>query len=109
MRSWIEDEKPYFRISEQIQPFIIWHQMSGRVKRVHANDYTLGELDDWEGPTRWWAEKRRIRAELAEPDSVDKKSVTNDTEGPSHRSGYMGTPRGKRPQIKDKKPRGNKN
>ena len=38
--------KPYHRIVEQTGPvsFIIWDQLSGKVKRTHANDLKLAEL-----------------------------------------------------------------
>ena len=42
--------KPYYRIVEQTGPvtFIIWDQLSGKVKRAHANDLKLAELRSWE-------------------------------------------------------------
>lgn len=37
----------YYRIMEQTEPlsFAIWNQMAGGVKRPHANDLTLAEID----------------------------------------------------------------
>ena len=42
--------KPNYRIVEQTGPvtFIIWDQLSGKVKRAHASDLKLAELRSWE-------------------------------------------------------------
>ena len=39
---------PYYRIVEQTGPgsFIIWDQLMGKVRRVHANDIKLAEIDE---------------------------------------------------------------
>ena len=44
--------RPYNRIVEKTSPviFVIWDQLAGKVKRVHANDLKLAELSEWENP-----------------------------------------------------------
>ena len=43
----------YYRIVEQksLVTFIIWDQLSGKVKRAHVNDLKLVELRSWETST----------------------------------------------------------
>ena len=40
---------PYDRIVEQTGPmsFMIWDQLTGKVRRVHANDIKLAEIGEW--------------------------------------------------------------
>ena len=47
-----QDQKSYYRIVEKTSPvtFVIWNQLAGKVKRVHANDLKLAELREWENP-----------------------------------------------------------
>ena len=42
----------YYRMVEKTSliTFIIWNQLAGKVKRVHANNLKLAELREWENP-----------------------------------------------------------
>lgn len=44
--------EPYYRIVDQTGPvmFVIWDQVSGKVKQAHANELKLARIDTWEGP-----------------------------------------------------------
>ena len=39
---------PYYRIVEQTGPvsFVIWDQLTSKVRRVHTNDIKLAEIED---------------------------------------------------------------
>ena len=43
---------PYYMVIDQTGPvtFVVWDQINGRVKRAHANDLKLAELEEWEVP-----------------------------------------------------------
>lgn len=63
----------YYRIVEQTGsvPFVIWDQMAGRVKRTHANNTKLTEVNDWKG-TESRSRKRKMRkATPMEPEEME--------------------------------------
>ena len=67
--------EPYYRIVEQRGPvtFIIWDQVSGKVKRAHVNELKLAEVDTWEGPEP--KPKRRRMRKVTMADSEEEESV----------------------------------
>ena len=67
--------EPYYRIVEQRGPvtFIIWDQVSGKVKRAHANELKLAEVDTWEGPEP--KPKRRKMRKVSMADSEEEESI----------------------------------
>ena len=67
--------EPYYRIVEQRGPvtFIIWDQVSGKVKRAHSNELKLAEVDTWEGPEP--KPKRRKMRKVTMADSEEEESV----------------------------------
>ena len=67
--------EPYYRIVEQRGPatFLIWDQVSGKVKRAHANELKLAEVDTWEGPEL--KPKRRRMRKVTMLDSEEEESV----------------------------------
>ena len=44
--------RPYYRIVRKTGPvsFIIWDQIRGTMKRAHANDLKLAEIEEWKAP-----------------------------------------------------------
>ena len=67
--------EPYYRIVEQRGPatFFIWDQVSGKVKRAHANELKLAKVDTWEGPEP--KPKRRRMRKVTMADSEEEESV----------------------------------
>ena len=67
--------EPYYRIVEQRGPatFLIWDQVSGKVKRAHANELKLAEVDTWEGPEP--KPKRRRMRKVTMADSEEEESA----------------------------------
>ena len=72
--------EPYFRIVEPTGPvtFVIWYQMSCRVKRGHVNDLKLAKVNGWENLKPKGKERRKT---LAEPEDVETENETEDDEG----------------------------
>jgi len=68
--------RPCHRIVEQTGPvsFLIWDQVSGKVKRAHANDLKLAEIDEWEIPEPSTKKKRMRKATLVEPTDIETDS-----------------------------------
>ena len=73
--------KPYYRIVEQtgLVTFIIWDQLSGKVKRAHANDLKLVELRSWETSTIKNS-GRPIRQSTLASLPLNQESVLEDSE-----------------------------
>lgn len=75
--------EPYYRIVEQTGPvsFVICKQMAGRVKRAHADDLRLTEVDNW-GGTKPINRKGRMRKEiLVEPEEMETYEDSGEEEG----------------------------
>lgn len=66
--------EPYYRIVDQTGPvtFVIWDQVSGKVKRAHANELKLARIDTWEGPELKQTRRKRRTVTLA--DSEEEES-----------------------------------
>lgn len=73
---------PFYRIVEQTGPvtYIMWDQVAGKVKRVHASDIKLAELDEWEGAKERRANRRMRRATLVEPEKLETDSEEGEEE-----------------------------
>ena len=72
----------YYRIVEQTGPvsFVIWDQLTGKVRRVHANDIKLAEIEEWtvEGEATRQKKPRRdtlVELELLESDSEASEEI----------------------------------
>ena len=75
----------YFRIVEQTGPvkFVIWDQMSGRVKRAHANELKLAKVNGWQNPNPKGKERKKRRLIVAGPEDIETESEIED-EGEIH-------------------------
>ena len=67
--------EPYYRIIEQRGPvtFIIWDQVSGKVKQAHANELKLAEVYTLEGHEP--KPKRRKMRKVTMADSEEEESI----------------------------------
>ena len=67
---------PYYSVTDQTGPvnFIIWNQISGKVKRAHVNDLKLVGLEEWEISKIKETNRRLRRTRLVElPSETDSK------------------------------------
>ena len=71
---------PYYRIVEQTGPvsFIIWDQLAGKVKRVHANDIKLAEIEEWKMDGVATRQKKPRRTTLVEPELLESDSEASE-------------------------------
>ena len=71
---------PYYRIVEQTGPmsFMIWDQLSGKVKRVHANDIKLAEIEEWKVGSVETKQKKLRRTTLVEPELLRSDSEVSE-------------------------------
>ena len=71
---------PYYRIVEQTGPvsFIIWDQLTGKVRRVHANDIKLAEIEEWKVDGIATKQKKPRRATLVESELLESDSEASE-------------------------------
>ena len=71
---------PYYRRVEQTGPvsFIIWDQLTDKVKRVHANDIKLAEIEEWEVGGVETKQKKLRRTTLVEPEPLGSDSEASE-------------------------------
>lgn len=63
----------YYRIAEYPGPvsFMIWDRMAVRMKRAHANDLNLAEVDDREGTESRKGKGRVRKTTFTEPEVME--------------------------------------
>ena len=71
---------PYYRIVEQTCPlsFVIWDQLTGKVRRVHANDIKLAGIKEWKVDGVATRQKKPRRATLVEPEMLESDSEASE-------------------------------
>ena len=71
---------PYNRIVEQTGPvsFIIWDQLTDKVRRVHTNDIKLAEIEEWKVGGVASKQKKPRRATLVEPELLESDSEASE-------------------------------
>ena len=70
----------HHRIVEPIDPasFIIWDQLTGKVRRVHANDIKLAEIEEWKVGGMATKQKKLRSAILVEPKLLESNSEASE-------------------------------